>query len=141
MNDSDPRTTTPLLEVSDLKTYFRTERGTVKAVDGVSFSLQRGQSLGIVGESGSGKTVLSRSIMGLLGRNNLIREGSIEFDGQELMGLSVKEMRSIWGQEMSMIFQDPMTSLNPVMKIGRQIAEPLMLHLGMNKSEARLRRK
>ena len=138
MNDSESSTITPLLEVSDLKTYFRTERGTVKAVDGVSFSLQRGQSLGIVGESGSGKTVLSRSIMGLLGRTNLIREGSIKFNGQELMGLSVKEMRSIWGQEMSMIFQDPMTSLNPVMKIGRQIAEPLMLHLGMNKSEARL---
>ena len=75
MSDSESSSPTPLLEVSDLKTYFRTERGTVKAVDGVSFSLQRGQSLGIVGESGSGKTVLSRSIMGLLGRNNLIREG------------------------------------------------------------------
>ena len=73
MNDSESSSPTPLLEVGDLKTYFRTERGTVKAVDGVSFSLQRGQSLGIVGESGSGKTVLSRSIMGLLGRNNLIR--------------------------------------------------------------------
>ena len=107
-----------LLEVTDLKTHFRTPRGLVKAVDGVSFTLERGRTLGVVGESGSGKTVLSRSIMGLLGGKSLVREGSIRFEGQELIGLSAKQMRHIWGQEMAMIFQDPMSSLNPLMKIG-----------------------
>jgi peptide/nickel transport system ATP-binding protein len=126
-----------LLEISDLKTHFRTPRGTVRAVDGVSLTLERGKALGIVGESGSGKTILSRSIMGLLPRHGVIREGSVKFRGQEILGKSTKEMQSVWGREMAMIFQDPMTSLNPVMKVGRQIAEPLMLHLGMSKAEAR----
>jgi peptide/nickel transport system ATP-binding protein len=127
----------PLLQVTDLRTAFRTERGLVKSVDGVSFSLQRGRSLGIVGESGSGKTVLSRSIMGLLPKVNTERSGSVLFEGREIVDLSLKERRKVWGSEMSMIFQDPMTSLNPVMRIGKQIGESLRLHLGLSKSAAR----
>ena len=126
-----------LLEVEDLRTYFRTPRGKVKAVDGVSFTLDRGKALGIVGESGSGKTVLSRSIMGLLGGKSVERSGSIRFAGQEMIHLTPKQMRHIWGQEMSMIFQDPMTSLNPLMKIGKQIAEPLRTHLDASRADAR----
>ena len=126
----------PLLEVNDLRTHFRTERGTVRAVDGVSFRLERGRCLGIVGESGSGKTVLSRSIMGLLPSSNTISTGSVRFEGQELIGSSLNQMRRLWGREMSMVFQNPMTSLNPLMKIGEQIAEPLRLHLNMSKTDA-----
>ena len=128
--------TGPLLEVTDLRTHFRTERGTVRAVDGVSFRLERGRCLGIVGESGSGKTVLSRSIMGLLPSSNTISTGSVRFEGQELIGSSLNQMRRLWGREMSMVFQNPMTSLNPLMKIGEQIAEPLRLHLNMSKADA-----
>ena len=126
----------PLLELTDVRTYFKTARGLVRAVDGVSFTLERGKALGIVGESGSGKTVLSRSIMGLLPPRASVRSGSIRFEGREIGNLGRKEMRHIWGKEMAMIFQDPMTSLNPVMKIGKQIAEPLQIHLGMNKDTA-----
>ena len=125
-----------LLAVEDLRTHFRTERGLVRAVDGVTFSLERGKSLGIVGESGSGKTVLSRTIMGLL-PSNAVLHGSVKFAGQETLGLDAKQMRHLWGREMSMVFQNPMVSLNPLMKIGRQIAEPLMIHLGMDKRNAR----
>jgi peptide/nickel transport system ATP-binding protein len=125
-----------LLEVTDLKTHFRTERGLVRAVDGVTFTLDRGKSLGIVGESGSGKTVLSRTIMGLL-PSTAVLEGSVKFAGQETLGMNPKQMRHLWGREMSMIFQNPMVSLNPLMKIGRQIAEPLKIHLGMDKQNAR----
>ncbi len=126
----------PLIELTDVKTHFKTARGLVRAVDGVSFTLERGKSLGIVGESGSGKTVLSRSIMGLLPPKAAVRHGSIKFEGREILGLSRSQMRGIWGSEMAMIFQDPMTSLNPVMKIGRQIAEPLRIHLNMARSDA-----
>ncbi len=126
-----------LLEVEDLKTYFQTAIGVVKAVDGVSFSLARGRSLGIVGESGSGKTILSRSIMGLLPKRNTIREGTVRFEGQELTTMSLRARRDIWGAEMAMIFQDPMTSLNPVMKVGKQIAEPLRIHLDMSRADAK----
>jgi len=125
-----------LIEVRALKTHFQTPRGVVRAVDGVDLTIERGKSLGIVGESGSGKTILSRSIMGLLPRYGTIREGSVSFQGQELIDRSPKEMRGIWGREMAMIFQDPMTSLNPLMKIGKQISEPLMAHLGMDRSSA-----
>jgi len=125
-----------LLEVTDLRTSFRTPRGTVKAVDGVSFTLDRGRALGIVGESGSGKTVLSRSVMGLLVGSNLERTGSIRFEGEETIDRTARQMRDLWGAEMSMIFQDPMTSLNPLMKIGKQITEPLHAHLGLSKSDA-----
>ena len=126
----------PLVETVEIKTHFKTPRGIARAVDGVSIQIRRGQSLGVVGESGSGKTVLSRSIMGLLPRNGVIREGSVRYQGQEIGNRTPKEMRSVWGREMAMIFQDPMTSLNPVMKVGKQITESLRLHLGMSASEA-----
>ncbi len=126
-----------LLEVIDLKTYFDTPRGIVKAVDGVSFTLEQGRTIGVVGESGSGKTVLSRSIMNLLPKKAAIPAGGqILFEGKDLRKVSNKEMRTIWGREMAMVFQDPMTSLNPVVKIGRQITESLRHHLDLNKSEA-----
>jgi oligopeptide/dipeptide ABC transporter ATP-binding protein len=125
-----------LLEVRDLKTHFRTERGRVRAVDGVSFTLERGKTLGVVGESGSGKTILSRSIMGLLPRSNVIREGKVLYEGREIQDYSEAQMRAVWGSEMAMVFQDPMTSLNPVLKIGRQITESLQQHLHMEKDEA-----
>jgi oligopeptide/dipeptide ABC transporter ATP-binding protein len=124
-----------LLEVTDLKTHFRTERGMVRAVDGVTFTLERGKALGIVGESGSGKTILSRTIMGLL-PSNAVLSGSVRFAGQEVLGLDARHMRHLWGREMSMVFQNPMVSLNPVMKIGKQIAEPLKIHLGMTGQDA-----
>jgi oligopeptide/dipeptide ABC transporter ATP-binding protein len=125
-----------LLKVVDLKTHFRTDRGSVRAVDGVSLELAQGHTLGVVGESGSGKTILSRSIMGLLPRKNVVREGHIFYGGTDILDYSQDQMRGIWGAEMAMVFQDPMTSLNPVMKIGRQITESLVHHLRMDKHEA-----
>jgi peptide/nickel transport system ATP-binding protein len=125
----------PLLELVDLKTHFKTERGLVRAVDGVTLSLKRGESLGVVGESGSGKTVLARSIMGLL-PSAAVKHGSVKFAGQDILGFSAKQMRHLWGAEMSMVFQNPLNSLNPLMKIGKQITEPLKLHLGMDKATA-----
>ncbi len=127
----------PLLEVEDLKTHFQTDLGMVRAVDGVSFSLDRGKTIGIVGESGSGKTILSRSVMGLLPNRNVVREGRVVFEGQDIGNLPPPAMREIWGTEMAMVFQDPMTSLNPVMKIGRQITESLIYHLKMSKRDAK----
>jgi peptide/nickel transport system ATP-binding protein len=126
----------PLLELEEVRTHFQTPRGLVRAVDGVSLKLERGKALGIVGESGSGKTILSRSIMGLLPPRGTVRQGSIRFEGREIGGLSRRAMRDVWGKEMAMIFQDPMTSLNPLMKIGAQIAEPLRIHLDMPKALA-----
>jgi peptide/nickel transport system ATP-binding protein len=126
-----------LLKVVDLRTHFRSDRGLVRAVDGVSLGLDRGRTLGIVGESGSGKTILSRSIMGLLPKKNTVRSGQVFYEGSDILGLSSDDMRHVWGAEMSMIFQDPMTSLNPVMKIGKQITESLVYHLSMDKVEAR----
>lgn len=128
--------TEPLLVVDNLSTHFPTERGVVRAVDGVSLSIKRGESLGIVGESGSGKTVLSRSIMGLLPAA-AIRSGSVRFAGTEILDLPAKRMRHLWGAEMAMVFQNPLNSLNPLMKIGKQITEPLKLHLNMNRSHAK----
>ena len=125
-----------LLEVTDLTTHFRTERGLVRAVDSVTFELERGKSLGVVGESGSGKTVLSRTIMGLL-PSTAVLGGSVKFAGQETLGMDQKQMRHLWGREMSMVFQNPMVSLNPLMKVGKQITEPLVIHLGMDKQNAR----
>ena len=125
-----------LLTVENLRTTFATERGPVRAVAGVSLTLDRGQALGIVGESGSGKTVLSRSIMGLL-PSTARREGRIRFGDHDLLGADAPDMSSLWGREMSMVFQNPMVSLNPVMKIGEQIAEPLRIHLGMSRRDAR----
>ena len=123
----------PLLEVADVATGFETLRGLVRAVDGVSFTLERGRTLGIVGESGSGKTVLSRSIMGLLPHHGVVRRGSIRFEGTEIGQASPKEMRKFWGDAMAMVFQDPMTSLNPVMKIGKQITEAIHTHLDVTR--------
>ena len=134
---SDVDAGTPLLQVEDLRTHFLTEGGTVRAVDGVSFSLERGKTLGVVGESGSGKTILSRSIMGLLPARNVVRTGSARYEGTEVAGQSHAAMRGLWGTEMAMVFQDPMTSLNPVMKVGNQITESLRHHLDMDKGEAR----
>ena len=125
-----------LLEVDDLKTYFRTPRGLVRAVDGVSFTLDRGRTLGLVGESGCGKSVLSRSIMGLL-PSTADRSGEIRFGGIRLDELGPKALRDYWGTQLAMVFQDPMTSLNPVMKIGRQIAESLEVHTDMDKDQIR----
>jgi len=126
-----------LLKVRDLRTYFETEDGTVKAVDGVSFELQRGETLGIVGESGSGKSVTNLSIIRLVpdppGR---IVGGEIVFAGRDLLRLTEDEVRKIRGRRISMIFQDPMTSLNPFMKISKQLMEMTRLHLGHNKAEA-----
>jgi oligopeptide/dipeptide ABC transporter ATP-binding protein len=132
-------TDAPVLEVSDLKTAFETERGLVRAVDGVSFSLRRGQTLGIVGESGCGKSVLSRSILRLLPRRNVVASGSIRLDGQELSDLSVRSMRNIWGKDVALVFQDPMASLNPVLKVGRQITESLRHHLNLSRKQADVR--
>ena len=126
-----------LLEVDDLHTAFRLRNGLVRAVDGVSFKLQRGQTLGVVGESGSGKTVLSRSVMGILTASNVETQGEVRYEGHDLEKLGVKDRRALWGTEMAMVFQDPMTSLNPVMRIGRQITESLRYHLGMSKQEAK----
>ena len=126
-----------LLEVEDLSTQFFTARGTVKAVDKVSLVLDRGKTLGVVGESGSGKTVLSRSIMGLLPSRNVEVTGSVLFEGRQIAAAPNRVMQEVWGTEMAMVFQDPMTSLNPVMKIGRQITESLRYHLKMPKGQAR----
>jgi peptide/nickel transport system ATP-binding protein len=126
----------PLLAVDDLATYFESDRGRVRAVDGVSFVLERGRTLGIVGESGSGKTVLSRSIMGLLPKHGVVRRGSVRFEGTEIANLAPKAMRRYWGAQMAMVFQDPMTSLNPVMKIGHQITESIHAHLDVSRGFA-----
>jgi len=127
----------PLLEVSNLRTVFRTEDGPVTAVNGLSFSLQAGETLGIVGESGSGKSVTALSIMRLLPKSSTVTADRIVFDGQSLPSLSESEMRKIRGYKAAMIFQDPMTSLNPVLTIGEQIAEAIRLHLGLNQRDAR----
>jgi oligopeptide/dipeptide ABC transporter ATP-binding protein len=126
-----------LLDVTDLRTGFRTSGGLVRAVDGVSLTLHRGRTLGIVGESGSGKSVLSRSIMGLLPKRNVVREGRVVYDGHDLSTLGRKARRDLWGAEMSMVFQDPMTALNPVLKIGNQITEGLRHHLDVDRRTAR----
>ncbi len=133
----EPDANAPLLQIMDLKTHFRVPDGTVHAVDGVSLSLDRRTTLGIVGESGSGKTVLSRSAMGLLRGSNLIQSGRVLYQGHDIVAMEEKRRRRLWGTEMAMVFQDPMTSLNPVMKIGKQITESLRYHLGMSKAEAR----
>ena len=129
-----------LLEVKDLKTYFYTDAGVAKSVDEVTFSVERGKVLGIVGESGCGKSVTSLSIMRLVDPTTGRYEGgSILFDGQDILKLPEKEMQKLRGNKISMIFQEPMTSLNPVFTIGYQIEESLMLHKGMDKKAARAR--
>jgi len=130
----------PLLRVENLKTHFHTRDGIVRAVDGVSFEVNVGETLAIVGESGCGKSVTSMSILRLLPMPPArIADGRIEFDGRNLLELSEPEMRKVRGNAISMIFQEPMTSLNPVLTVGRQIAEALVLHRGMSQKEATAR--
>ena len=125
-----------LLEVKDLHTSFYTPAGEVRAVNGVSFNLERGKVLGIVGESGSGKSVTAYSIMQILEKTGKIVSGSVKFDGQELVGIGEKGMKKIRGNKISIIFQDPMTSLNPTYTIGHQLMEAITLHTGRNKQQA-----
>ena len=125
-----------LLEVRDLRTSFFTDAGEVRAVNGVSFNLERGRVLGIVGESGSGKSVTAYSIMQILAGTGKIVGGSIKFDGQDLVGAGEKVMKDIRGNKISIIFQDPMTSLNPTYTIGRQLMEAILLHTNRNKQQA-----
>ena len=125
-----------LLEVKDLHTSFYTPVGEVKAVNGVSFNLERGKVLGIVGESGSGKSVTAYSIMQILEKTGKIVSGSVKFDGQELVGIGEEGMKKIRGNKISIIFQDPMTSLNPTYTIGHQLMEAIMLHTPRNKQQA-----
>jgi peptide/nickel transport system ATP-binding protein len=131
------RTGAPVLDVDDVSTWFHTPRGVVRAVDGVSLSLRRGRTLGLVGESGCGKSVLSRTIMGLLPASGVERRGRVVYEGQRIDELDPAALRQLWGRQLAMVFQDPMTSLNPVMRIGRQITESLRFHLDMDKGEAR----
>ena len=128
-----------LLVVKDLATTFHTPSGPLAAVGGVSFDLNQNETLGIVGESGAGKTVLLRTIMGLQPRTNVDVSGSVLLDGFEVVGASEKAKRNIWGLEVAMVFQDPMTSLNPVMRIGRQIDEILRVRLGLDRRAAKAR--
>ena len=125
-----------LLEVKDLKTDFYTDEGVVRSVDGVSFSVAKGETLGVVGESGCGKSITSMSIMQLIEKPGKIINGEIIFKGEDLLKKSTEEMRKIRGKEIAMIFQEPMTSLNPVYTIGQQITEALLIHEDITKEEA-----
>ncbi len=131
--------TQPLLEVKNLSVSFRTEAGVVRAVDGISFALERGEVLGIVGESGSGKSVMMLSVMRLLVDPNVVFEGQIIFKGSNLLEMSRREIERIRGAEIAMVFQDPMTSLNPVYRVGWQIVEQLQAHSDMSRKQARER--
>ncbi len=126
----------PILKVNDLMTVFDTDRGRIKAVDGVSLAIHSGETLGVVGESGCGKTMLSLSIMRLIPSNGKIINGEILFSGNDLLKLSEDEMRERRGRDISMIFQEPMTSLNPVFRVGEQIAEAIRLHQNLSKKQA-----
>ena len=118
-----------LLEIHDLHTFFKTKKGIVKAVNGVSYSVEPGKTLGVVGESGSGKSVSAMSILKLLDGNGYIDSGEIIFDGKNLADVSVKDMCKIRGNEISVIFQEPMTSLNPIFTVERQLSEPFIIHV------------
>jgi peptide/nickel transport system ATP-binding protein len=128
-----------LLEVRDLKTYFRTDDGIVKAVDEVTFSVEKGQTLGIVGESGSGKSVTCLTVMGLNPKRSAFTTGEALFRGEDLLRMNPRRLRDIRGNDIAMIFQDPMTSLNPVHSIGRQLVEAIQLHRDVTKKQARAR--
>ncbi|MGI9824998.1 ABC transporter ATP-binding protein [Agromyces sp. Marseille-Q5079] len=127
-----------LLEVTDLHAYIGSPKGVVKAVDGVSLRLRRGEALGIVGESGSGKSVMARAIMGLMPARS-DRTGEILFKGRDLLALSRKQLEEIWGPQIAMVFQDPGRSLNPVVRVERQLTEGMRRHLGVSRSEAATR--
>jgi peptide/nickel transport system ATP-binding protein len=126
----------PLLEIKNLHTYFETRRGFIKAVNGVSLKVEKGRTLGIAGESGSGKSVTAMSILKLFEHNQRIHQGEIIFDGKKISDYSKEELYKIRGNDISVIFQEPMTSLNPVFTVSHQISEVLMLHKGLNKEEA-----
>src|SRR3954466_13848453 len=126
----------PLLEVVDLRVHFETDDGLVKAVDGISYTVDRGQTLGIVGESGSGKSVSSLTVMGLTRSRNARISGTVKFDGKDLLGASEEEMRQIRGDEIAMIFQDPLSSLHPFYKVGKQISEGVLAHRDVSKAQA-----
>jgi peptide/nickel transport system ATP-binding protein len=128
-----------LLEVKDLKTYFRTDDGIVKAVDGVTFSVEKGKTLGIVGESGCGKSVTCLTMMGLNAKRNTMTTGEVLYNGENLLTAGGSRLRQIRGNDIAMIFQDPMTSLNPVYKIGYQLTEAVRLHQDVTKAQARKR--
>ena len=128
-----------LLVVEDLTTTFATPGGPLPAVGGISFNINKNETLGIVGESGSGKTVLSRTIMGLQPRTNVTVTGSVLLNGHQIVGASENEKRKYWGIDVAMVFQDPMTALNPVMRIGKQIDESLRVRLGMSREAAKAR--
>jgi oligopeptide/dipeptide ABC transporter ATP-binding protein len=129
----------PLLSVEDLRVQFWTRRGTIHAVNGISFDIAPGETLGIVGESGCGKSVTSLAILGILPRAGKVASGRAVFEGRDLLGLSDRKLRKVRGREIAMIFQDPMTSLNPVLTIGRQIGEALEIHFGIKGREAERR--
>lgn len=126
-----------LLELHDLHTFFKTKKGIVKAVNGVSYSVDAGKTLGVVGESGSGKSVSAMSILKLLDGNGYISSGEVFFDGKDLADVSIKDMCKVRGNDISVIFQEPMTSLNPIFTIERQVAEPFIIHQHMSKKEAK----
>ena len=126
----------PLLEVKNLKTFFKTRNGIVKAVNDVSYSIYPGKTLGIVGESGSGKFVSAMSVLRLLDANGYIAGGTVTFDGQDLSKVTTEQMYHIRGNRISVIFQEPMTSLNPVFSVKKQLSEPFIIHQGMSKKEA-----
>jgi len=128
-----------LLEVTDLRVQFWTARGTIHAVNGVSFHVAPGETLGLVGESGCGKSVTSLALLGILPRAGRIMGGSAMFEDRDLLQFSDAELRHVRGKEIAMIFQDPMTSLNPVLTIGHQIREVLETHFGMNRDAANAR--
>ncbi len=125
-----------VLEIEDLKTHFFTRDGVVKAVDGVSYHVLKGETLGVVGESGCGKSVTALSVLRLIAKPGRVVQGSIRMSGRDLLKVSEEEMRTIRGNDVSMIFQEPMTSLNPVLTLGRQISETIMLHQGLSKKDA-----
>jgi len=129
----------PLLSVEDLRVQFWTGGGTVYAVNGISFEIAPGETLGIVGESGCGKSVTALSLLGLLPRAGRVKGGTARFDDRDLLQLKDRELRKLRGKEIGMIFQDPMTSLNPVLTIGRQLREPLEEHFGMSRKQATAR--
>jgi peptide/nickel transport system ATP-binding protein len=128
-----------LLEVRDLKTHFKTDDGIVRAVDGISFTVDKGQTLGIVGESGSGKSVTCLTIMGLNNKARTVTSGEAIFNGKNLLAMGNRELRQVRGDDIAMIFQDPMTSLNPVKSIGHQLQEAVLLHRDVSKKQARSR--
>jgi peptide/nickel transport system ATP-binding protein len=137
---AEPSDREPILHASGIHVRFRVPGGVLRAVDGVSFALRRGETLGLVGESGSGKTITSLSVMGLLDIPPAeVPEGQVIFEGRDLLRLSEREMSRLRGRKLSMIFQEPMTSLNPIMTIGRQIEEPLVRHLSLSTRAARAR--